>query len=131
VFAVKTTRKAEARMTRKKAIEEAPTDFLAAHTQEIAAHPESKAAFVDKGWSHLSRGEYDHALEAFEKAASLDSRSIDAQYGLGAAARLKGDKERARQAFQRAIEISEAGTDAVKGAMMGRMARWSLRELQK
>ena len=118
-------------MAKKKAVEEAPTDFLAAHTQEIAAHPNSTVAFVDKGWSHLSRGEYDQALETFEKAASLDSRSMDAQYGLGAAARLKGDKARAIQAFQRAVEISEAGADAVKGAMMGRMARWSLRELQK
>ena len=118
-------------MTKKKAVEEAPTDFLAAHKQEIAAHPNSAVAFVDKGWSHLSRGEYDQALEAFEKAASLDSRSIDAQYGLGSAARLKGDKERARQAFTRAVEISEVGTDAIKGAMMGRMARWSLRELDK
>ena len=118
-------------MTQKKAADQAPTDFLAEHTREIAAHPDSPVAFVDKGWSHLSRGEYDLALEAFEKAASLDSRSIDAQYGLGSAARLKGDKERARQAFKRAVEISEAGTDAVKGAMMGRMARWSLRELDK
>jgi tetratricopeptide (TPR) repeat protein len=118
-------------MAKKKVVEEAPTDFLAAHQQEIAAHPDSTIAFVDKGWSHLSRGEYDPALEAFEKAASLDSRSIDAQYGLGAAARLKGDKERARQAFQRAVEISEGGADAAKGTMMGRMARWSLRELGK
>ena len=118
-------------MAKKKAVEEAPTDFLAAHKQEIAAHPNSIIAFVDKGWSHLSRGEYDQALEAFEEAAAIDSRSLDAQYGLGAAARLKGDKARAMQAFQRAVEISEVGADAVKGAMMGRMARWSLKELQK
>ena len=118
-------------MTKKKAVEQAPTDFLAEHEREIAAHPDSPVAFVDQGWSHLSRGEYDQALEAFEKAAALDRRSIDAQYGLGSAARLKGDKERARQAFMRAIEISEAGTSDVKGTMMGRMARWSLRELEK
>ena len=118
-------------MTKRKVVEEAPTDFLAAHKQEIAAHPDSTIAFVDKGWSHLSRGEYGLALEAFEKAASLDSRSIDAQYGLGAAARLKGDKDRAIRAFQRAVEISAAGTDAIKGTMMGRMARWSLKDLQK
>jgi len=117
-------------MAKKKAVEEAPTDFLAAHKQEIAAHPNSTVAFVDKGWSHLSRGEYDPALEAFEEAAALDSRSLDAQYGLGAAARLKGDKARAIQAFQRAVAISEASTDA-KVTMMGKMARWSLRELQK
>ena len=118
-------------MAKKKVVEEAPTDYLAAHQQEIAAHPDSIVAFVDKGWSHLSRGEYDQALEAFGQAASLDSHSIDAQYGLGAAARLKGDKDRAIRAFQRAVEISTVGTDAIKGTMMGRMARWSLRELQK
>jgi len=118
-------------MAKKQVVEQVPTDFLAAHQQEIAAHPDSIVAFVDKGWSHLSRGEYDQALEAFGQAASLDSHSIDAQYGLGAAARLKGDKDRAIGAFQRAVEISEAGTDAIKGTMMGRMARWSLRELHK
>jgi len=117
-------------MAKKKVVEETLTDFVAAHKQEIAAHPDSTIAFVDKGWSHLSRGEYDQALEAFEKAASLDRQSLDAQYGLGAAAKLKGDKVRAIQAFQRAVEISAAGTDA-KGTMMERMARWSLKELQK
>ena len=117
-------------MSKKKVVEQVPGDFFAAHQQEIAAHPDSIVAFVDKGWSHLSRGEYDQALEAFEKAAALDSRSLDAQYGLGAAARLKGDKARAVQAFQRAVEISEVSPD-VKVTMMGRMARWSLKELQK
>jgi hypothetical protein len=58
-------------------------------------------------------------------------KSTAAQYRLGAVARLKGDQVRAIQALQRAVEISKAGVDAIKGTMMGRMARWSLKELQK
>ena len=115
----------------KKKPEEMSTDFLAAHTQDIAAHPNSPAAYVDKGWSHLSRKEFDQAVAAFEKAALLDSRSIDAQYGLGAAAKAKGDNARARQAFQKVIELSDAGADPVKVTMMSRMSRWALKELEQ
>jgi tetratricopeptide (TPR) repeat protein len=118
-------------MTKRKAVQEEPIDSLATREPEIAARPDSLAALVDTGWLHLGRGEIAQALEAFEKAASLDHRSIDARYGLGAAARLKGDQERAKQAFQRVVEISETGADAVRGMMMGRLARWALKEMEK
>jgi Tfp pilus assembly protein PilF len=107
----------------KKTVEQAPTDFFAAHRAEVDAHPESPVAYVDKGWSHFSRGEFDSAMEAFEKAASLDSQSIDAQYGLGSAAKAKGDKARAQQAFERALALAETSNDVAKATMMRRMAR--------
>lgn len=106
----------------KKSVEQAPTDFFAAHQAEVAAHPDSAVAFVDKGWSHYSRGELGQATAAFEKAVSLDSQSIDANYGLGAAAKAEGDKERARQAFERVWVLADSSTDVAKATMMRRMA---------
>ncbi len=107
----------------KKIVEQALADFYAAHQAEVTAHPESSVAYVDKGWSHFSRGELDSAMEAFEKAASLDSQSIDAQYGLGSAAKAKGDKVRAIQAFEKALALAETSNDVAKATMMRRMAR--------
>ena len=114
-------------MTKK--VEETPTDFFAAHQAEITTHPDSPVAYVDKGWSHLSRGEVDAALQAFEKAASLDSQSIDAQYGLGSAAKAKGDKARARQAFERALALAETSNDVAKATMMRSLARSAARDV--
>ncbi len=115
----------------KKASEQGTADFMAAHQQDIAAHPNSPEAFIDKGWSHLSRKEFDEAIAAFEAAASLDSRSVNAHYGLGAASKAKGDLARARQAFQKVIELSDKSGDPVKALMMGRMSRWALKELEQ
>jgi len=115
----------------KKQIEEAPTDFFAAHQQEIAAHPTSPVAYVDKGWSHFSRHEFDQAMETFEQAASLDGQSIDAQYGLGVAARAKGDKARARQAFEKALALAEVSLDVAKATMMRRMTRSALKGIEE
>jgi len=115
----------------KKQIEQAPTDFFAAHSQEIAAHPTSAVAYVDKGWSHFSRHEFDPAMEAFEQAASLDSQSIDAQYGLGMAARAKGDKARAQQAFEKALALAETSLDVAKATMMRRMTRSALKGMEE
>jgi Tfp pilus assembly protein PilF len=117
-------------MTKKKIVE-APVDFFAAHQQEITAHPTSPVAFVDKGWSHYSRHELDQAMEAFEQAATLDRQSIDAQYGLGMAARAKGDKARARQAFEKALALAETSLDVAKATMMRRMTHSALKGLEE
>ena len=117
-------------MTKKKIVE-APVDFFAAHQQEITAHPTSPVAYVDKGWSHYSRHEFDQAMAAFEQAASLDSQSIDAQYGLGMAARAKGDKARARQAFEKALALAETSLDVAKATMMRRMTRSALKGIEE
>ncbi len=106
----------------KKTVEQAPTDFFAAHLAEVTAHPNSAVAYVDKGWSHYSRGELGQATAAFEKAVSLDGQSIDAQYGLGVVAKAEGDKARAQQAFERVGVLADSSTDIAKATMMRRMA---------
>ena len=106
----------------KKTVEQAPTDFFAEHLAEVTAHPDSAVAYVDKGWSHYSRGELGQAITAFEKAVSLDNQSIDAQYGLGMAAKAEGDKTRAQQAFERVLVLADSSTDVAKATMMRRMA---------
>ena len=106
----------------KRTVEPASTDFFSAHQAEVAAHPNSATAYVDKGWSHFSRGELGQATSAFEKAVSLDSQSIDAQYGLGVVAKAEGDNARARQAFERVLVLADSSTDVAKATMMRRMA---------
>jgi Flp pilus assembly protein TadD len=113
-------------MTKKKVTEE-PTDFFKQHQQEIAAHPDSPEAYVDKGWSHFGRSEFDQALAAFQKAVSLDGQSIDAQYGLGSAAKKKGDKALARQAFETALALAEKSNDVAKATVIRRMAQSALK----
>ncbi len=106
--------------------ESQPDDFAGEHQQETAAHPDSVEAYVSKGWSHIGRGEFDQAIGAFEQALSLDSHSMDAQYGLGAAANAKGDKTRARQAFERAVELANSSPDVAKATILKELVHWAM-----
>lgn len=103
-----------------------PADYMAVHEQEIATNPNSPTAFVDKGWSHMSRGEFDQASAAFERAVSLDNQSVDGYYGLGVAAKRKGDTARARQAFLTVIELSKSRANSVKALMLSELASSAL-----
>ncbi len=102
------------------------TNFAGEHQDEVAAHPESVDAFISKGWSHIGRGEFDPAIAAFEQALSLNSQSMDAQYGLGAAANAKGDKARARHAFERVLELAKHSQDVAKATIMKELVHWAM-----
>ncbi len=106
--------------------ESTPDDFAKEHQEEVAAHPDSVEAHVAQGWSDIGRGEFDQAISAFEHALSLDKNSMDAQYGLAAAANAKGDKPLARQAFERVRAMAASNPNVAKATIMNELVRWAL-----
>lgn len=95
--------------------------------QDALQAPHDPVVFIDKGWSHLGRGEFDEAIGAFEKALSMDRQSLDAQYGIGAAANARGDKDRAKKAFEQVLEMAKTSSDMAKVQVMSELARWALK----
>jgi tetratricopeptide (TPR) repeat protein len=70
---------------------------------------------VDEGRRFLADGELEKALVEFDRALTMDRRCPGAHLGRGIALKLRGDKEGARAAFDKAEEIDprgEAGREA-------------------
>jgi tetratricopeptide (TPR) repeat protein len=70
---------------------------------------------VDEGRRFLADGELDKAVVEFDRALTMDRRCPGAHLGRGIALKLRGDKEGARAAFDKAEEIDprgEAGREA-------------------
>ncbi|MFL5376871.1 MAG: tetratricopeptide repeat protein [Myxococcales bacterium] len=70
---------------------------------------------VAEGRRLLADGELTKAIEEFDKALAMDRRCAGAHLGRGIALKLRGDKEGARAAFEKAEEIEprgEAGREA-------------------
>lgn len=70
---------------------------------------------VAEGRKLLADGELDKAIAEFDKALAMDRRHAGAHLGKGIALKLRGDKARARESFEKAEEFeprSEAGREA-------------------
>jgi tetratricopeptide (TPR) repeat protein len=70
---------------------------------------------VAEGRRLLADGELTKAIQEFDKALAMDRRCAGAHLGRGIALKLRGDKEGARAAFEKAEEIDprgEAGREA-------------------
>jgi tetratricopeptide (TPR) repeat protein len=70
---------------------------------------------VAEGRKLLADGELDKAIAEFEKALAMDRRHAGAHLGKGIALKLRGDKAKARESFEKAEEFeprSEAGREA-------------------
>lgn len=72
--------------------------------QEYTCPPGNTCALL-KGLAALARGNAADARENFEKAAAQNSQDALAQLGLGTAAVVSDDDERARQFYRRALEL--------------------------
>jgi tetratricopeptide (TPR) repeat protein len=64
---------------------------------------------VSEGRSFLASGDLDDAAASFEKALAADHTSAAAHFNKGIVMKMKGDKEGAKQAFQRAEECDPRG----------------------
>lgn len=70
---------------------------------------------VAEGRKLLADGELDKAIAEFDKALAMDRRCAGAHLGKGIALKLRGDKAKARESFEKAEEFeprSEAGREA-------------------
>ena len=70
---------------------------------------------VAEGRKLLADGELDKAIAEFDKGLAMDRRHAGAHLGKGIALKLRGDKAKARESFEKAEEFeprSEAGREA-------------------
>lgn len=68
---------------------------------------ESNASFSDTlGWIHLKRNDAESAVFALQRAIGLSPQEAEYHYHLGLAYRLRGQADRARGAFAKAVELA-------------------------
>jgi tetratricopeptide (TPR) repeat protein len=94
------------------------------------ANPTSAEAQCNLGWGFYGQRRYDEAIKALQHAVSLDSRSIDAHYGLGLAQKEAGAKQEAVETFQTVIKLAGELENAVRGQMLARLAQGHINLIQ-
>jgi Flp pilus assembly protein TadD len=95
--------------------DEAAGDYeaaLASFQRILAENPTVTAAYLGVGRIRLAQSQPELAEPAFRRAARLEPRNFDAQYGHGLALRLLGRVTDAVLAFQRALTIRPDDFDA-------------------
>jgi tetratricopeptide (TPR) repeat protein len=78
---------------------------LSGFEQLEAAHPSDPTVHTYGGELRLWLGQYDTAIACFEKALSLDKKTVWAWIGMGAAHLMNGAPRRARWTFYRGIRM--------------------------
>jgi tetratricopeptide (TPR) repeat protein len=90
-------------LNRDGSLDEAMRDFNLA----IAIDSSLGEAFLNRGNTQLLSGAPDAALADYQKAIALDvNKPWAAWYNMGLAYEYKGDKARAREAYEKAVEIN-------------------------
>lgn len=93
---------------RKTALAPAPK---APEAPKKAAGGGSVKALVDRGWKLTDKGDNDGAIELFLKAIEMDPANGQAYYGLGYAYQAKGQKAKAREYYQKALNSRISASD--------------------
>nr|2AVP_A Chain A, synthetic consensus TPR protein [Methanothrix harundinacea 6Ac] len=65
----------------------------------------SAEAWYNLGNAYYKQGDYDEAIEYYQKALELDPRSAEAWYNLGNAYYKQGDYDEAIEYYQKALEL--------------------------
>lgn len=76
------------------------------YRQAEALRPHDPRIFNEWGLVHFAKGEYDQAVDKYQKSLSLNSGSIQTQLLLGDAYRASGDFTQAAEAYEGIIEIA-------------------------
>ena len=103
---------------------------------------ETLAADIGRAWRYQREGKPDAAITEYERILQQDSKSVDANYGMGLARRDAGKKDQAIQSFQAALAVVEANissdnatvdaphtAEGDRNLMLARMIRQRLSEL--
>lgn len=80
-------------------------------------------AVITRGKELLLEGELDEALAEFQRALAMDTRHAAAHLNLGIAFKLKGEREAARESFEKCVALDPTGDT-------GREARVQLEKLK-
>ena len=68
--------------------------------------PKDAQAYLDRGNSHLQKGNWDQAIADFSRALELAPKSDDAYFGRGRAYAFKRDLDRALADYSQALELN-------------------------
>jgi tetratricopeptide (TPR) repeat protein len=93
-----------------------PERALAAAREAVAMAPGDPVARELLGWAHYLVGNLPEARISLEHALDLDPTFARAYYHLGIVYNDVGDREMARWAFQRAVDLDEDGTYRAQAA---------------
>jgi Tfp pilus assembly protein PilF len=77
-------------------------DVLEEYRAAATATPNSPEAETNLGWGLYSKGSYDEAIKAFEKAISADANYFDAYYGMALTYKKAGRSADAVATFKKA-----------------------------
>ena len=93
--------------------------------------PEDVDGYVRRGYVFYSRHMYKEAETDFRNAVSLNPEAVDAIYALGMTLKAQREDDAAIKAFQRAIELLEAGVVEGKSRteMLRRLALGHINEI--
>jgi len=99
---------------------ERPRDAKPFLEKAIRLEPEFAKPHEDLGFLHLRTGNPEQAVGSFEEAIRLDSEQPGAWSGLADALMRKGEKERARTARRRFLELSPSGRTVTEASRLWR-----------
>lgn len=95
--------------------------------------PQSVADYLRRGWAYHARDQEDLAEQDFRAALAIDSKSVDAYYGLGMTLKAQGRSDPAVEAFKKALELLENGAvdDRTRAEMLHRLSVAHVNELTR
>ena len=80
----------------------------------IQQNPQDATALTNLAWVYERAGDYDQAIEYFQRALGLDQDNIDTNYGLGLALMGSNQPKQAMTAFRRAAELAQNSNDRAR-----------------
>ena len=88
----------------------------AAILEEIAdSYSQDYDLFLRLGWLHFEAGNFDAALERYQKALALNPASVDARLGIGWCRFRRGQRDQARTHFVEVLESRPEDRSAAQG----------------
>jgi tetratricopeptide (TPR) repeat protein len=93
-------------------------------------NPSTASEYINKGWEQKSSGKLDEAEASFRKAISLESRSVEAYYGLALILKIQDRRQESIKSFEKVIElINSSDEDKVRGKMLQRLSKGHINQL--
>lgn len=106
---------------------------VAQNPAQTETAPQTAEDYYQRAWRSHVKGDQNGAEQDFQQAVSTDSQSVEAYYGLGVTLKTEGRKEPALQAFEKALELINAGglqEDRIRATMLRHLAEWHINMLK-
>lgn len=106
---------------------------MPAEISPVSQNTKSYEELLREGWElHASRKDEDLAESVFRQAIALDSKPVDAYYGLGLVLKSQDRRKEAIQAFEKVVELldSHAIQDRTRRSILRRLALGHINQLK-